>query len=469
MVKSVINGITTYYAFSSYVVEVDGSDTTIRKTYIAGSTSIAIRTIVNGTQDTLNWSQVPSLLIIQRRHSAPPKRSGRGLLSDHTSTGSVEPWVPPPLPPQPTVASGFDIIIKSSREALPKWNVGSTWFSELRYSAFGRKRFQNYSFNETAQHPWNEMEGAKRAIPLALRPHPNGCRRTTAIPPYPPVGGRVQTGQLQQADINLYYYNARYYDPALGRFVQSDTIVPQPYSVQGYDRYAYVNNNPLRYTDPSGHNQDCGINDPYCNNTKHEWVNSEWPEQLSYDVFWSAKDSYHYYYNNPEEAFTDMYLEEESDDTLYASIYSEYVLHSTFDPIPEFMYMDKLLLARQAGNAFVYYTIMGSMTLAETFEQASFGTNFSEGVNSKNYDPGNPGSSHSGRWGAFSLKEQLAMEEVMADPLSNSIILPLKMNDTKRGWTEAEGWVKVSKTVNSVEIHFIYNTRTGAFADFKFK
>ena len=161
---------------------------TIRKTYSSGGTSIAVRTIVNGTQNMLNWSQVPSLLIIQRRHSAPPKRSGRGLLSDHTSTGSVEPWVPPPLPPQPTVASGFDIIIKSSREALPKWNVGSTWFSELRYSAFGRKRFQNYSFNETAQHPWNEMEGAKRAIPPALHPHPNGCRRIIATPPFPLSG-----------------------------------------------------------------------------------------------------------------------------------------------------------------------------------------------------------------------------------------------------------------------------------------
>ncbi len=37
----------------------------------------------------------------------------------------------------------------------------------------------------------------------------------------------------------------------LGRFAQADTIVPV--GVQGYDRYAYVNNNPVRYTDPSGH------------------------------------------------------------------------------------------------------------------------------------------------------------------------------------------------------------------------
>ncbi len=39
----------------------------------------------------------------------------------------------------------------------------------------------------------------------------------------------------------------------LGRFVQPDTIVPEPGNPQSLNRYAYVTNNPLRYTDPSGH------------------------------------------------------------------------------------------------------------------------------------------------------------------------------------------------------------------------
>jgi len=47
------------------------------------------------------------------------------------------------------------------------------------------------------------------------------------------------------------FYNARWYDSQLGRFAQADSIVPG--GVQGYDRFAYVNNNPLRYTDPTGH------------------------------------------------------------------------------------------------------------------------------------------------------------------------------------------------------------------------
>jgi len=67
------------------------------------------------------------------------------------------------------------------------------------------------------------------------------------------------TGQYSHtADFGLLFYNARWYDPSLGRFASADTIVPG--GVQGYDRYAYVSNNPLRYTDSRGHmpTQGCG-------------------------------------------------------------------------------------------------------------------------------------------------------------------------------------------------------------------
>jgi RHS repeat-associated protein len=58
----------------------------------------------------------------------------------------------------------------------------------------------------------------------------------------------------------LMYYNARWYDSALGRFISPDSIVPSStQGVQAYDRYAYVSNNPIRYSDPSGHRvTECG-------------------------------------------------------------------------------------------------------------------------------------------------------------------------------------------------------------------
>jgi hypothetical protein len=36
--------------------------------------------------------------------------------------------------------------------------------------------------------------------------------------------------------------------------VQADSIIPEPGNPLAWDRYAYANNNPLYYTDPSGHN-----------------------------------------------------------------------------------------------------------------------------------------------------------------------------------------------------------------------
>jgi len=63
---------------------------------------------------------------------------------------------------------------------------------------------------------------------------------------------RRYTGQVLDDATGLYYYNARYYDPILGRFTQPDAIIPNSFNPQSYNRYSYVQNNPLRFTDPSG-------------------------------------------------------------------------------------------------------------------------------------------------------------------------------------------------------------------------
>ena len=61
------------------------------------------------------------------------------------------------------------------------------------------------------------------------------------------------TGRRYESSFGLLDYNARYYDSALGRFIQADTIVPSPANPQSLNRYSYVLNSPLKYTDPSGH------------------------------------------------------------------------------------------------------------------------------------------------------------------------------------------------------------------------
>ena len=63
-----------------------------------------------------------------------------------------------------------------------------------------------------------------------------------------------ETGQVRETPsvTGLYFYNARYYDGDIGRFVTADNVIDGLYDTQGWNRYAYVKNNPVLYKDPSG-------------------------------------------------------------------------------------------------------------------------------------------------------------------------------------------------------------------------
>jgi RHS repeat-associated protein len=70
------------------------------------------------------------------------------------------------------------------------------------------------------------------------------------------VGTKYQyTGQYSYTtDFGLHFFRSRWFDSLLGRFAQADTVVPlASQGVQAWDRYAGMNNNPVRYSDPSGH------------------------------------------------------------------------------------------------------------------------------------------------------------------------------------------------------------------------
>jgi len=60
------------------------------------------------------------------------------------------------------------------------------------------------------------------------------------------------TGQRDNSYINLMDYHSRWYDDSLGRFIQPDSIIPDG-NPQSLNRFSYVGNNPINFTDPSGH------------------------------------------------------------------------------------------------------------------------------------------------------------------------------------------------------------------------
>ena len=88
----------------------------------------------------------------------------------------------------------------------------------------------------------------------AIEYHPYGTYRlrTDLDPSFPNVNYTF-TDQEEDDEAGLYNYKARLYDPLLGRFISADSMVPEPGSLQAYNRYSYCLNNPVVYTDPSGH------------------------------------------------------------------------------------------------------------------------------------------------------------------------------------------------------------------------
>ena len=83
----------------------------------------------------------------------------------------------------------------------------------------------------------------------------------TATFDYTPYGGQAlgtapngpgYTGHVNDPDTGLVYMQARYYDPATGRFLSVDPVAPAGGNAFNFSRYAYASNNPVTHTDPDG-------------------------------------------------------------------------------------------------------------------------------------------------------------------------------------------------------------------------
>ncbi len=137
---------------------------------------------------------------------------------------------------------------------------------------------------------------------------------TYLVPPTatnPSLTDRGFTGHkhnnLSPVWLGLIYMNARYYHPQLGRFISPDSIVPEPANPQSYNRYSYVRNSPLNFTDPSGHKEcgsqsDCG--DPLTTSPLQRLIESAGlnPKIYSFWIDPELTDAVQYY-GNTEFAF----------------------------------------------------------------------------------------------------------------------------------------------------------------------
>jgi RHS repeat-associated protein len=67
-----------------------------------------------------------------------------------------------------------------------------------------------------------------------------------------PPNGPGYTGHVNDPDTGLVYMQARYYDPAVGRFLSVDPVAPMAGNAFNFNRYDYANNNPALNIDPDG-------------------------------------------------------------------------------------------------------------------------------------------------------------------------------------------------------------------------
>ena len=95
----------------------------------------------------------------------------------------------------------------------------------LSYDAWGKRR------TASGDNSWKDS-----AIPITAATTPRGF-----------------TDHEHLDDFELVHMNGRVYEPVLGRFLSPDPFVQYPESTQGLNRYTYVFNNPLSFTDPSGY------------------------------------------------------------------------------------------------------------------------------------------------------------------------------------------------------------------------
>jgi len=77
------------------------------------------------------------------------------------------------------------------------------------------------------------------------------------------------TGHEHLDNTSLIHMNGRVQDPLVGRFLSADPFVQAPYFIDSLNRYSYVFNSPLTYTDPSGFS---ACEHGYCDRDRYPFI-----------------------------------------------------------------------------------------------------------------------------------------------------------------------------------------------------
>ena len=284
-------------------------------------------------------------------------------------------------------------------------------------------------------------------------------------------------GEYFDRETETYYLRARYYDPTIGRFTQQDThwttansiygdnpqkineredklglksysYAPQITAVmQSGNLYVYCGNSPINYTDPNGR---------------------EWYHWLIGGLIVAAATAA--VIITAGGAIPALYAVSAVACGTTAATTASTIAAGAF--IGSAIMYGSAVLSADIQSIDTFNASADWSTVAFTAGGILVGSSYGYLLYQNNRIL-IAGKGHTGRTTANNLNEQSAMKKVMANPLDGSeVIKNVTLRDSR--WSAAEGWVKMKNVIkladgSKIEIHFVYNTITGVFDDFKFK
>jgi RHS repeat-associated protein len=301
---------------------------------------------------------------------------------------------------------------------------------------------------------------------------PFGTTRTeTKVVTTAPENPLQFEGQYRDGESGLYQMRARMYDPATGRFTGLDPIAP--HIKDGYvAQYVYSYNSPGVYQDLTGewpwsscflgHNKDgscrghevtdvaSGIGNGAADVVKGAWNTIRHPIRTAQALWDACQQGYAEWEGSLEGT-----LQCIDNVNPAASVRRDF--EAGIEMLRAGCSIEDVVRAFSRGgiNAFLLgKALKTAMSKADAARSAAGAVD----------DGGSRGST--GRTTAQSVAEQQAMAHAQANPAAGFKI-PITMTDPR--WPAAEGWVKMQQIIDGVNIHYVYNERTGMADDFKFK
>jgi len=290
-------------------------------------------------------------------------------------------------------------------------------------------------------------------------------------------------GEYYDAESGSYYLRARYYNPAVGRFTQEDThwntgnmiygdepqkigeykdplgvsrytYAPQTAAImQAGNLYAYCGGNPLKYVDPTGQEW-------------YHWViGGVIVAAAAVAVFVTAGGVV------PALSAINAVAFGSAAATTVTTVAAGALIGSGTVMTCALITAD-ISSWESFGDSADWTTVAfaaGGFVVGGAYGYKLYQNN----PNQTNNKVTIAGKGSTGRVEARNLNEQLAMKQVISNPLEGAKQLKnVVMNDPR--WLASDGWVKMSNVVRlndgtKIDIHFVYNTVTKVFDDFKFK